>query len=162
MPNPCVSLLLPIAVALLYIQHRGRRTQPIPVVPSSIGFRRHAPTLQCGQVCHTAPLLFLPQALLPFHHQFSIRFFVSVKCIFAKILSLPYYRIIIKVKDRKKPYQGIRLIAQTNIDLVYNMICKSTYEKFHSSIIIDIEVAMLPKQSKEVLNHLTRLHRKRS
>ena len=37
-----------------------------------------------------------------------------------------------------------------------------TYEKFHSSIILDIEVAMLPKQSKEVLNHLTRLHRKRS
>jgi len=42
-PNPCVSLLLPIAVARLYIQHRGRRTQPIPVVPHSIGFRRHAP-----------------------------------------------------------------------------------------------------------------------
>ena len=42
-PNPCVSLLLPIAVARLYIQHRGRRTQPIPIVPHSIGFRRHAP-----------------------------------------------------------------------------------------------------------------------
>ena len=89
-------------------------------------------------------------------------FFVWVECIFAKILSLPYYRIIIKVKDRNKPYQGIRQIEQRNIDMVYNMICKSTYEKFHSSIILDIEVSMLPKKSKEVINHLTRLHRKRS
>ena len=91
-----------------------------------------------------------------------MKYFVSVKCIFAKILSLPYYRIIIKVKNRNKPYQGIRQIEQRNIDMVYNMICKSAYEKFHSSTIIDIEVAMLPKQSKEVINHLTRLHRKRS
>ena len=75
---------------------------------------------------------------------------------------MPYYRIIIKVKNRNKPYQGIRLIEQHNIDMVYNMICKSVYDKFHSSIIIDIEVAMLPKKSKEVINHLNRLHRKRS
>ena len=75
---------------------------------------------------------------------------------------MPYYRIIIKVKNRKKPYQGIRLIEQHNIDLVYNMIQKSTFEKFHSSIVIDIEVSMLPKKSKEVINHLARLHSKRS
>ena len=105
---------------------------------------------------------FLAAGAITFSHQFSIRFFVQVECIFAKILSLPYYRIIIKVKNRNKPYQGIRQIEQHNIDLVYNMICKSTYEKFHSSTILDIEVAMLPKKSKEVINHLTRLHRKRS
>jgi hypothetical protein len=57
-PNPCVSLLLPIAVARLFSQHCGRRTQPIPVVPPSIGLWRHAPGLQCGQVCHTATLFF--------------------------------------------------------------------------------------------------------
>ena len=75
---------------------------------------------------------------------------------------MPYYKITIKVKNRKKPYQGIRLIEQHNIDLVYNMIQKSTFEKFHSSIVIDIEVSMLPKKSKEVINHLARLHSKRS
>ena len=78
------------------------------------------------------------------------------------ILVLPYYRIIIKVKNRKKPYQGIRQIEHHNIDMVYNMICKSTYEKFHSSIVLDIEVYMLPKKSKEVINHLARIHSKRS
>ena len=57
-PNPCVSLLLSIAVSRLFSQHRGRRTQPIPFVPLSIGLWRHAPGLQCGQVCHTAMLLF--------------------------------------------------------------------------------------------------------
>lgn len=77
-----------------------------------------------------------------------------------KVLVLPYYRITIWVKNKRKPLQGIRQIDQYNIDLVFNMIKKTAHSKINSSLIQDIEVAMLPKNSTAVINHLNRLHKK--
>jgi len=79
-----------------------------------------------------------------------------------KILGLPYYRITIWVKNRKKPLQGIRQIDQYNIDLVFNMIKKTAQSKINSSLIQDIEVVMLPKQSTAVINYLNNIHRKKN
>ena len=55
---------------------------------------------------------------------------------------------------------GIRQIEHHNIDVVNNMVRKTTLEKFHSSLVIDIEVSMLSKNSTAVINHLARLYRK--
>ena len=78
-----------------------------------------------------------------------------------KYLALPYYRIIIWMKNKRKPLQGIRQIEQQNIDVVYNMIKKTAHSKINSSQIQDIEVAMLPKQSTAVINYLNRIHKKK-
>jgi hypothetical protein len=64
------------------------------------------------------------------------------------------------VKNRKKPYQGIRLIEQYNIDLVFNMVRKEAHTRINSSLILDVEVAMLPKRSTAVINYLDKIHRK--
>lgn len=74
---------------------------------------------------------------------------------------MPYYRITIWVKNKKQPLQGIRQIDQYNIDLVFNMIKKTAHSKINSSLIQDIEVAMLPKQSTAVINYLNRIHKKK-
>ncbi|MBL0069767.1 MAG: hypothetical protein IPP39_15185 [Chitinophagaceae bacterium] len=120
------------------------------------------PRLQCGQVCRTAILLFCrrrfyrqadAQIVSPILHPFERTF--------AKILALPYYRIIIWMKNKRKPLQGIRQIDQQNIDVVFNMVKKTAHTKINSSLIQDIEVAMLPKQSTAVINYLNRIHKKK-
>ena len=77
-----------------------------------------------------------------------------------KLLVLPFYRITIWVKNKNKPLQGIRQIDQYNIDIVFNMIKKTTHTHINSSLIKDIEVAMLPKNSTAVINYLKRIHKK--
>ena len=79
-----------------------------------------------------------------------------------KVLALPYYRITIWVKNKRKPLQGIRQMDQYNIDLVFNMVKKTAHSKINSSQIQDIEVAMLPKNSTAVINHLNRIYKKKS
>jgi hypothetical protein len=64
------------------------------------------------------------------------------------------------MKNKRKPLQGIRQIDQFNIDVVFNMVRRTTYSKINSSLIQDIEVVMLPKQSTAVINHLNKLHKK--
>ena len=73
-----------LAMAWLFIQHCGRRTQPRPFVPLSHVFlsARSAPLLQGGQVCHPAKLLFcrrlffllsvIQKHLHPFNNYFII------------------------------------------------------------------------------------------
>ncbi len=79
-----------------------------------------------------------------------------------KLLALPYYRITIWVKNKRNPLQGIRQMDQYNIDLVFNMVKKTAHSKINSSLIQDIEVAMLPKNSTAVINHLNRIYKKKS
>ncbi|MBK9938914.1 MAG: hypothetical protein IPP02_11100 [Chitinophagaceae bacterium] len=65
------------------------------------------------------------------------------------------------MKNKRKPLQGIRQIDQQNIDVVFNMVKKTAHTKLNSSLIQDIEVAMLPKQSTAVINYLNRIHKKK-
>ena len=52
-------------------------------------------------------------------------------------------------------------MEQYNIDLVFNMVKKTAHSKINSSLIQDIEVAMLPKNSTAVINYLNHIHRKK-
>lgn len=54
---------------------------------------------------------------------------------------MPYYRIVIWTKRRTKPFTGIRLISDPNINSVCNMAHSKAY---------DIEVQMLSKLCKAV------------
>ena len=75
---------------------------------------------------------------------------------------MPYYRITIWLKNRRKPVQGIRLIEQYNIDLVYNMVQNKARSHYNESSIIEIDVAMLPKRSTAVINYLKSIHKNQS
>ena len=57
---------------------------------------------------------------------------------------MPYYRIIIWTKRKKRPFTGIRLIGEPNINSVYQMVSSKAREKFNNDV-IDIEVQMLSK-----------------
>ncbi len=73
---------------------------------------------------------------------------------------MPYYRITIWVKNKRKPLQGIRQIEQYNIDVVNNMVKKMAQSHITGSNIIDIEVAMLSKNSSAVIKYLNSPKRK--
>ncbi len=73
-----------------------------------------------------------------------------------KRLAVPYYRITIWLKNRRKPLQGIRQIDHFNIDAVYNMIWQKARAHYNDSILVDVEVAMLPKRSTAVRNFLNK------
>lgn len=77
-----------------------------------------------------------------------------------KHLALPYYRILIHLKNKIKPIQGIRLIEHHNIDVVFNMVQNKAKAHYNESVIKDIEVAMLPKRSKAVTNYLNAVHKR--
>lgn len=62
---------------------------------------------------------------------------------------MPYYRIIIWTKKRTKPYVGIRLISDANINSVYNKFHSQAYETYRKDF-IDVEVQMLSKLCKAV------------
>ena len=66
---------------------------------------------------------------------------------------MPYYRILVWTKKRKAPYAGIRLIGDTNINLVFNGAeskAKQTYKQDY----IDVEVQMLSKLCTAVKEHI--------
>ncbi len=69
---------------------------------------------------------------------------------------MPYYRITIWTKQRKEPYQGVRLIEIWNPDAAYRMIESKAKSHFGSSIVTKLEVVMLPKNSQEVKEMLNR------
>jgi hypothetical protein len=60
------------------------------------------------------------------------------------ILQMPYYRIVIWTKHRSKPYTGIRLISEPNINTVFNMAHSKANELYRDKV-IDVEVQMLSK-----------------
>lgn len=62
---------------------------------------------------------------------------------------MPYYRIIIWTKRRVKPFKGIRLITDANINTVYNM-AQSKANELYRNDVIDVEVQMLSKLCKAV------------
>ena len=62
---------------------------------------------------------------------------------------MPYYRIVVCTKRRKLPYQGIRLIGDTNINVAHQMYSKQGFKKYRENL-IDVEVQMLSKLSTAV------------
>ena len=62
---------------------------------------------------------------------------------------MPYYRIVFWTKRRKLPFQGIRLIGDTNINAVHQMYSKQAFDKYRENF-IDLEVQMLSKLSTAV------------
>ncbi len=69
---------------------------------------------------------------------------------------MPYYRITIWTKQKKEPYRGIRLIEIWNPDAAYRMIEAKAKSHFGSSVITKLEVVMLPKNSPEVKDMLSK------
>lgn len=59
-------------------------------------------------------------------------------------LPMPYYRIIVWTKTRKKPYEGIRLVGNHNINAVQQMFMNEGERKFREKL-IDVEVQQLSK-----------------
>ena len=66
---------------------------------------------------------------------------------------MPFYRITIWLKNKRKPVSGIRFIEQSNIDIVNIQMQKQARIYYNDSLIIDVEVAMLSKNSKAVKQH---------
>lgn len=136
--------------AILHTTSAGTRSQIRR--SSSFGFWRHAPLLQCGQVCHT-PLLLLAQGCITFlpthkiHSQIRNYSCNEVHLILLKILVLPYYRITIWLKNQKKPVQGIRFLQQSNIDLVQINMERRATASYPPNQVKGVEVAMLSKNS---------------
>lgn len=71
---------------------------------------------------------------------------------------MPYYRIIVWTKRRKAPYTGIRLIAEPNINSVYNM-TESKAKQTYRNDFIDVEVQMLSKLCTAVKEHIRQLEK---
>lgn len=67
---------------------------------------------------------------------------------------MPYYRIVVWTKRRKLPFQGIRLIGDTNINAVHQMFTRQAFDKYRENF-IDVEVQMLSKLS-TTLKHFER------
>ena len=57
---------------------------------------------------------------------------------------MPHYRIVIWIRDKAKPKQGIRLIDNYNITLVQGQVEKKARDHYNSNL-VDVEVQMLPK-----------------
>ena len=66
---------------------------------------------------------------------------------------MPFYRITIWLKNKRKPVTGIRFIEQSNIDIVNIQMQKQARIHYNDSLIIDVEVAMLSKNSSAVKTH---------
>ena len=65
---------------------------------------------------------------------------------------MPYYRIVIWTTRRKLPYTGIRLINDHNINSVFTTV-KSKANDTYRKDLIDVEVQMLSKLCKAVIEH---------
>ena len=66
---------------------------------------------------------------------------------------MPYYRIVVWTRKRKKPYQGIRFINTHHINAVQGMVEKKAANTFHSNLIA-CEVQMLSKMCRAVKNYI--------
>ena len=62
---------------------------------------------------------------------------------------MPYYRILIWTKRRKQPFTGIRLLGDSNINAVYQLVHNKAYSTYRQDL-IDVEVQMLSKLCKAV------------
>jgi len=77
-----------------------------------------------------------------------------------KYLVMPFYRITIWLKNKKKPVTGIRFIELNNIEQVQIKIQKKVGEYYYGSILIDVEVAMLSKNCTAVKTNLKKIMNK--
>jgi hypothetical protein len=75
---------------------------------------------------------------------------------------MPYYRILIMLKNQQKPIQGIRFIENHNIDVVYNMVQSKAKTHYNESTIKDVEVQMLPKRCRAVLKFIEDAQKRQS
>lgn len=66
---------------------------------------------------------------------------------------MPYYRILVWTKVRKKPYSGIRLIGDPNINSVHQIYQREAFKKYRQNF-IDVEIQMLSKLSTAVKEHM--------
>ena len=71
------------------------------------------------------------------------------KLIILVVLQMPYYRILIWIKNRKLPFKGIRLIGNPNINAIQQEYNGQAYLKYRDNL-IDVEVQMLSKLSTAV------------
>lgn len=62
---------------------------------------------------------------------------------------MPHYRIVIWTKRREQPFTGIRLIADPNINAVYQSVQSRANDTYRKDL-IDVEVQMLSKLCKAV------------
>lgn len=72
---------------------------------------------------------------------------------------MPYYRIIVYLKD-KKPLTGIRHFDSADIERIYRM-CYKKAEEYYRGAFVDIEVQMLSKISTAVKKHLEAQQKKK-
>jgi len=73
---------------------------------------------------------------------------------------MPFYRITIWLKNKKKPVTGIRFIELNNIEQVQIMIQNKVGHYYFGSELIDVEVAMLSKNCTAVKRYLKRIMNK--
>ena len=73
---------------------------------------------------------------------------------------MPFYRIRIWLKNRKTPVTGIRYIELNNIEQVQNKIQIKAGQYYYGSQLIDVEVAMLSKNSSAVKKNLNTIMKK--
>jgi hypothetical protein len=73
---------------------------------------------------------------------------------------VPYYRILIWTKRRKKPFTGIRFIEQHNINNVYLMVKNKAKDTYQYDF-LDCEIQMLSKLSTAVKNYVNKENSKR-
>jgi hypothetical protein len=67
---------------------------------------------------------------------------------------MPYYRILIWLKQKQKTIQGIRFLELWNIDVVLNQMRVKANEIYGESYVDDVEVQMLSKNCSAVKDHL--------
>ena len=64
---------------------------------------------------------------------------------------MPYYRIVIWTSIRIKPFSGIKLIGDPNINTVYKSMRFKAIDIYKKDL-VDFEVQMLSKLSKAVID----------
>jgi hypothetical protein len=74
---------------------------------------------------------------------------------------MPYYRITIFLKDKKKPVQGIRQYDQPNIDVVTNMAKLKAKAHYGEHNIADVEAVMLSSHSNAVMKFMQEQQKKK-
>jgi len=77
-----------------------------------------------------------------------------------KYLAMPFYRITIWLKNKKKPVTGIRFIELNNIEQVQIKIQNKVGHYYFGSELVDVEVAMLSKNCTAVKRNLKRIMNK--
>jgi hypothetical protein len=73
---------------------------------------------------------------------------------------MPYYRVKIWTKQRRKPFEGIRLVENTFVDNVYRMYETAAKNKYGADF-LDIEVQQLSKLCTAVAFHLEQIEKEK-